>query len=95
MGNLLHPSETGPLIEAAAQAAVAGRSNVEPFKWDEPTHISVEFNRAEEADFCSKLITINRVDAYTVEGRYSTYQEAHRVVWNLMAMSAQGIASQH
>jgi D-amino peptidase len=94
MGRLLHPSETGPLIQAAAERATRELSSVNPHTWAEPTHISVEFNRAEEADMCAKLITVRRVDAYTVEGEYGTYQEAHQVIWNLMALSAQGIASQ-
>ena len=95
MGRLLHPNETAPLIEKAAESAVRDRSSIKPHVWDEPTHVSVEFNRAEEADMCAKLITVKRVDAYTVEGQYATYQEAHQVIWNLMALSAQGIAAQH
>ncbi len=93
MGRLLHPSETGPAIEAAARTAVGNRSLVKPHVWAEPSTVRVEFNRAEEADMCAKLITVSRVDAYTVEGSYATYLEAHRVVWNLMALSAQGIAA--
>ncbi|MEZ0324808.1 MAG: M55 family metallopeptidase [Fimbriimonas sp.] len=95
MGRLLHPSETGPLIEAAAERAIRGKDGIKTHRWGEPTHILVEFNRAEEADMCAKLVTISRVDAYTVEGKYPTYQEAHQVVWNLMALSAQGINAQH
>jgi D-amino peptidase len=95
MGRLLHPSETGPLIEAAARKAVANRTNVKPRAIEGETEIAVEFNRSEEADMCAKLITIGRKDAYTVGGKYPSYQEAHRVIWNLMALSAQGIASQH
>ncbi len=92
MGRLLHPSVTGPLIEQAAQAGL--RARVQPHVWEEPTSFSVEFNRAEEADMCAKHAAVRRVDAYTVEGQFQTYQEAHQVVWNLMALSAIGIGAQ-
>lgn len=94
MGRLLHPSETGPLIENAAREALT-KVETKPHRWNEATMIRVEFNRAEEADMGAKLITARHVNAYTIEGMYPNYEEAHRVVWNLMAMSAQGIAAQH
>jgi D-amino peptidase len=96
MANMLHPDETAPLIEAAAKRAVANHKAVRPQVWNEPARIRVEFNRAEEADMGAKLLSVpTRVNGYTVEGTYPTYQEAHRVVWNLMAMSFEGIGSQH
>jgi len=94
MGRLLHPSETGPAIEKAAHDGLLNLAAVKPHLYSEPAHIKVEFNRAEEADMCARLISISRVDGYSVEGTYPTYQEAHRVVWNLMAMSFIGIDSQ-
>jgi D-amino peptidase len=93
MGRLLHPSETAPLIEEGARKALS-EMPTKPFVWDEPTTVRVEFNRSEEADFCQKLITARRIDGYTIEGEYKNYEDAHRVVWNLMAMSASGISSQ-
>ncbi len=95
MGRLLHPSDTGPAIEEAARRAIGNRTFVNPFVWDEPTTIHVEFNRSEEADMCAKLITARRADAYTIEGKYDSFLEAHRVIWNLMALSGQGIAAQN
>lgn len=95
MAELLHPSETGPLIEAAARRGVERRKEIKPHVWKEPAWIRVEFNRAEEADMGQKLLSVpRRVNGYTCEGTYSTYEEAHRVVWNLMAMSFEGIGSQ-
>jgi len=95
MGNLLHPEETAVLIEEAARKGVAKRAEIKPHEWEEPTRITVEFNRAEEADMGAKLLSVpTRVNGYTLEGTYPTYQEAHRVVWNLMAMSAEGLGSQ-
>ncbi|MGV3617328.1 MAG: M55 family metallopeptidase [Fimbriimonas sp.] len=95
MADLKHPSETGPLIEEAARRAVARRKEIDPHRWDEPATIRVEFNRSEEADMGEKLLSVpTRVNGFTLEGQYGTYQEAHRVVWNLMAMSFEGIGSQ-
>ncbi len=96
MAELRHPSETSELIEMAAQQGVRRRKEIEPHVWHEPTWVRVEFNRAEEADMGAKLLSVpRRVDGYTLEGHYPTYAEAHRVVWNLMAMSFEGIAAQH
>lgn len=95
MGRLLHPSETAPLIEAAAERAVRKASEIAPKRYAEPTTIRVEFNRAEEADMGAKLVpNPTRVDGYTLEGTFGSYAEAHRFAWNLMAMSFEGIAAQ-
>lgn len=93
MGRLLHPSETGPLISDRARMALSS-IKTRPFVWDEPTTIRIEFNRSEEADFGARLGYANRIDAYTMEGTYPTYEEAHRMVWTLIAFSAAGIRSQ-
>ena len=95
MGRLLHPSETGPLIEAAAGRAVRRAGSIEPKRYAEPTTVRVEFNRAEEADMGAKLVSEPvRVDGYTLERTFGTYAEAHRFAWNLMAMSFEGIGAQ-
>lgn len=96
MADLLPPDQTGPLIEAAAKRALGKVKKIKPHVWHEPSVVRVEFNRAEEADMGAKLLSVpRRVNGYTVEGTYPTYEEAHRVVWNLMAMSFEGIGSQH
>lgn len=95
MADLKHPSETGPEIEAAVLDGLRRRAEITPVAWAEPTQIRVEFNRTEEADMGAKLLAgPPRVDGYTFEGTYPTYPEAHRMVWNLMAMSFEGIDSQ-
>ncbi len=94
MGQLRHPSDTGPEIEAAAKRAVE-TLGVKPHVWQEPCSISIEFNRAEEADMCNKLPRLERVNGYTLKGAFPTYQEAHQVVWNMVAMSFNGIDAQH
>jgi len=95
MGRLLHPSETAPLIEAAAERAVLRAGEIAPKRYAEPTTIRVEFNRAEEADMGARLVTEpTRIDAYTLEGTFDTYTAAHRFAWNLMSMSFVGIDAQ-
>ena len=95
MARLLHPSDTAPLIEAAAERAVRRATEIAPKRYAEPTTVRVEFNRAEEADMGAKLVpNPTRVDGYTLEGAFPTYAEAHRFAWNLVAMSFEGIAAQ-
>jgi D-amino peptidase len=96
MGRLLHPTDTAPLIEVSAERAVRRAGEIAPKKYDEPTTIRVEFNRAEEADMGAKLVSNpKRIDGYTLEGTFDSYAEAHRFAWNLMAMSFNGIDAQH
>jgi len=94
MGRLLHPSVTGPAIEYAAKQAIEKLGSVQPKVYAEPTHIKIEFNRSEMADMCAKLITVSHVDAYTVEGSYSNYIDAHKAVWNLLTLSGAGVDAQ-
>ena len=94
MGRCLHPSFTGRSIETGVRVAIENRGRMQPVKFDEPTKIRIEFNRAEEADMGAKLANVARIDAYTIEAERNEYVEAHRIVWNLVAMSFQGIASQ-
>lgn len=94
MGRLLHPSITGPRIETAAYDAVAHKDRVKPVRWDEPTRIRVELNRSEQADQCAKLVNLTRTDAFTLEGEFNTFEEAHLAIWNLLTLSAAGLQSQ-
>ncbi|HWD38217.1 MAG TPA: M55 family metallopeptidase [Fimbriimonas sp.] len=94
MGKMRHPSETGPMIQSQVEKAVRARAQVKPFTWDEPCTIRVEFNRAEEADMGAKVPRVDRVDGYTLEVSRPTFQEAHQVLWVLVALSFQGIQSQ-
>lgn len=94
MGRLLHPSETGPMIENAVRLGVENRPFIQPLKAAEPTTLKIEFNRAEEADQILKVAPVKRVDGYTVEGTFDTFAEAHRVCWMLVCLSGVGIDSQ-
>lgn len=94
MGRLLHPSVTGEAIEKGVEEALRNRAAIAPVRWQEPAKVRVEFNRAEEADMGAKLPNVVRVDGYAIEAERDSYLEAHRIVWNLVAMSFQGIAAQ-
>lgn len=95
MGRLLHPSQTGPLIEIAAQHGVAKAKSISPWRAAEPCTYKIEFNRSEEADFAAKHPDANRLDAYTIEVTGSDYESAHRFATNVIAFSANGIRSQN
>jgi D-amino peptidase len=95
MAECLHPSETGSMIEAGVQNAISSRAEVRPWLPSEPTTITVEFNRSEEADMGAKLFFAQRIDAYTLEVKFDSYLLAHQACWNLVAMSFQGIAAQN
>jgi D-amino peptidase len=93
MGRLLHPSETGPLIEQAVYQGISAPTK--PIRCEAQTTLRVEFNRAEEADQILKLAPVKRVDAYTVEGTFDSFDQAHQVCWMLMSLSGTGLDAQH
>ncbi|HVT10736.1 MAG TPA: M55 family metallopeptidase [Fimbriimonadaceae bacterium] len=95
MGRLLHPSETGPLIEGAAARGVSLLGTTMPWKVAEPCTYKIEFNRSEEADFAAKHPGAKRLDAYTVEMVGETYEKAHQLATNVIAFSLSGIRSQN
>ena len=94
MAQLKHPSETGPMISAAAEAALRSIPT-KPWLPKEPCELRVEFNRAEEADYCSRLPGVERINGFTVGATRDTYQQIHQIAWNFVAMSFEGIGSQH
>jgi len=94
MAQLKHPSETVETIENAAFKALSTMPT-KPWLPTEPCVLQVEFNRSEEADFCCKLLGMSRINGFTVEAKRDTYGQIHQVAWNLIAMSFEGIGSQH
>jgi D-amino peptidase len=90
MGRMLHPSETGPMIEAAANRGVAKAKQIQAWRPTEPCTYKLEFNRSEEADFAAKHVSVKRLDAYTIEGTGANYREAHRLAQNIIAFSLSG-----
>lgn len=87
MGRLRHPSETGPLVEAAAKAGVAKAGQIAPWIVEGAATAKIAFNRAEMADTVAKLVGAARLDAYTVEYRAEDFQTAHRAIWTMLALS--------
>ena len=94
MSRLLHPSQTGPAIEDGVRKALESLNRVAPHQWEEPTVVRIEFNRAEEADMCAKVLDVTRVDGYTVEAKRDSFKAAHKLIWALVNLSFQGIGSQ-
>jgi D-amino peptidase len=94
MAQLRSPAQTGPEIESAARRGLERLKEMKPITADEPTTLRIEFNRAEEADMAAKLVSVTRINGYTIVARVTSYALAHQVCWNCMAMSAEGIRSQ-
>ncbi|MFI5385202.1 MAG: M55 family metallopeptidase [Fimbriimonadales bacterium] len=95
MGRVLHPSDTGPLIEKAAEKGVRSAKSIKPGKVAEPSTYRIEFNRSEEADFAAKHPAAKRLDAYTIEVVAATYEIAHQLAQNIIVFSGNGIRSQN
>ncbi|HMS56027.1 MAG TPA: M55 family metallopeptidase [Fimbriimonadaceae bacterium] len=93
MADCLHPSETAPLIEGAAQRGVQRLGSISPWKPGEPTTIRIEFNRSEEADFAARMVDVVRVDAYTIELNQPNYLRAHQQAWSVLSMGGLGASS--
>jgi D-aminopeptidase len=76
------------------ERGVRRRTEIRPSTFGEPIEVVVEFNRSEEADMCAKLLSVERHDAFSVRGQFESFEHAHRTIWALMALSAQGINAQ-
>ena len=90
MARVKEPAATAVEIENAAKQALERRNGARVWVPDEPTRIRIEFNRAEEADYCMRGVDVARIDAYTVEVGGASYLEAHRAAWMLFALSLAG-----
>ncbi len=90
MGRLLHPSVTGPGIEAAAQEAVARATSIRPHVIEGPVTMRAGFRNVEEADLPAMLEGVSRIDAYTLEWARDDFMSAHRAALNVFNMSIRG-----
>lgn len=88
ISRLLHPSETGPLIEDAAMRAVLGRNNVSPWSPTSPVTVRIEHNATEQTDAAALLPGWARLDAYTVEFTAETWEAAHRATRRAMELGS-------
>jgi D-amino peptidase len=91
MGRLLHPSETGPMIEAAAEHAFTDLPA--PMKIDGPCTIRLESNRTEELDFAAKIPGVRRINGFTVEMDTPDYEAAQSWLTMLFYAGFHGKAS--
>ncbi len=90
MGQLKHPSVTGPGIQAAARAGCASRDKIAPYKPAEPVTMRIEFHKVEEADMAATLERIHRIDGYTLEWKRETFLAAHSFAYNVFTAAARG-----
>lgn len=93
MGRLLHPSETAPRIESAAEEAVRSAAEAPPWTPQSPVVAKIEFNRSEEADAACQLLEWERVDAYTVVCTANDWPTAHVASRRAMAAAATGASN--
>lgn len=90
MARLLHPSQTGPGIEAAAKRAVERASSIPAYKVAGPVTLRVQYKETHIADLAASLVGARRIDGYTVEVQGSTLLEAHRLICNVFNLGSQG-----
>ncbi|MBL8086654.1 MAG: M55 family metallopeptidase [Chthonomonas sp.] len=90
MGRVLHPAETGPMIEEAARHGVEECGRFDPWLPDVPTTVRIEFNRTEETDAALKLIGTRRLDGYTVEYTGDSWAEVHQAAWQIISFADLG-----
>jgi len=91
MGRLLHPSETGPAIEAGAAAALRGLTA--PWLPSEPCVVRLEVNRTEDADWAARIPGVRRLDGYSVEVSAETYEDAQSWAVVLLSVGSLGPGS--
>lgn len=91
MGRLLHPSETGPSIEAAAERAV--KNPGQPWNLEGPYRVRLEVNRTEDADWAARIPGVRRVDGYNVEVATTSYEDAQSWAVVLMSVGTLGLGA--
>lgn len=91
MGRLLHPSETGPLIEAAAEKALKELNK--PWTFDGPCTVRLEVNRTEDADWAARIPGVTRVDGYNVSATLPNYADAQSMAVVLLSVGTLGMGA--
>jgi D-amino peptidase len=91
MGRLLHPSVTGPGIEAAAERAVKWAAvAAKPLVYRGPINLRAAFRTVEEADLAATLPGVERLDGYTLTWAADDFLAAHQIAYNVFHLSMQG-----
>jgi len=93
-GEMLHSSETGPGIEAAARRGVENRASIAPYRIAEPVTLRFAFRTTTETDLASQLPDTQRLDGYTLEFTRPDFVTAHRDAYTVFALSIQGRKSE-
>lgn len=91
MGRLLHPSETGPLIESTAEKALKNLN--EPWTFEGECTVRLEVNRTEDADWAARIPGVTRVDGYNVAVTASNYTDAQSWAVVLMSVYTLGVGA--
>ena len=93
-GEMLHPGETGPRIEAAAQRGVECRASIASYRVAEPVTLRFAFRTTNEVDLASQLPETRRLDGYTLELTRPDFITAHRDAYTVFALSIMGRKSE-
>ena len=91
MGRLLHPSETGPLIESTAAKALKNLNK--PWTFEGECTVRLEVNRTEDADWASRIPGVKRVDGYNVSATLPSYEEAQSMAVILLSVGQLGMGA--
>lgn len=91
MGRLLHPSETGPLIETAAEKAVKNLN--QPWTFEGECTVRLEVNRTEDADWAARIPGVRRLDGYNVAATLSNYADAQSMAVVLLSVGTLGMGA--
>ncbi|MBI1756024.1 MAG: M55 family metallopeptidase [Fimbriimonas ginsengisoli] len=86
----LHPSVTGPGIEAASKRGVEGASRIKPARCPGPVTMRAEFVTTDEADPGTIVEGVTRVDGYTLEWTRPDFLSAHRLMQVVFRLSMVG-----
>lgn len=87
MGRLMHPSETGPAIESAAELAVRAAQSGSVMAQAVPSffELLLEGNRSEEMDLVDQLSGWERLDGYTARWVGEDWPSAHTAARRAMS----------
>ena len=91
MGRLLHPSETGPLIQKTAEKAL--RNLNKPWTFNGECVVRLEVNRTEDADWAARIPGVTRVDGYNVSVTVDNYTDAQSWAVVLMSVGQLGMSA--
>ena len=91
MGRLLHPSETGPLIEATAEKALKNLNK--PWTFTGECVVRLEVNRTEDADWAARIPGVTRLDGYNVSVKAANYEDAQSWAVVLMSVGTLGMGA--